>query len=124
MQKQKQTRLTTQQAWFQGLVFLVFEMNPGYNCEEWIETHRSDISIALLADTFGTTPDHVISVVVSLKDLLSRIDRDCRAAFAEEWLSEELMQHLVEMNRQKAWVAAQKLPKFKKLVSLTRARKQ
>ena len=124
MQKQKQTRLTTQQAWFQGLVFLVFEMNPGYNCEEWVEAHRSDISIAMLADTFGTTPDHVISVVVSLKDLLSRIDRDCRAKFAKEELSEELMQHLVEMNREKGWTTAQTLPKFKKLVSLTRARKQ
>lgn len=121
---QKQTRLSTQQAWFQGLVFLVFEMNPGYDCEEWKETHRSDISIAMLADTFGTTPNHVISVVVSLKELLSRIDEDCREKFSAEWLSNELMEHLVERNREKSWITAQSLPKFKKIVSLSRARKQ
>ena len=109
MQEQKQTRLTTQQAWFQGLMFLVFEMNPGYDCEEWKEEHRNDITIALLADTFGTTPDHVVSVVVSLKDLLSRIDRDYPGDDATQ---------------ERAWTTAQTLPKFKKLVSLSRARKQ
>jgi len=109
MQNQKQTRLTTQQAWFQGLMFLVFEMNPGYDCEEWKEEHRNDITIAMLADTFGTTPDHVVSVVVSLKDLLSRIDRDYPGDDATQ---------------ERAWTTAQTLPKFKKLVSLSRARKQ
>ena len=102
MQEQKQ-------AWWQGLMFLVVEMNPGYDCDEWAETHRNDVIVALLADTFGTTPEHVVAVVVSLKDLLNRIERDYPGDDASQ---------------NKAWTMAQTLPKFKKLVSLRRARKQ
>jgi hypothetical protein len=107
---QKQKRLTTQQAWFQGLMFLVYEMNPGYDCDEWAKTHRDDLSVSLLADTFGTTPSHVVNVVVSLKDLLSRIERDYPGDLRVKASDLETI--------------AQTLPKFKRLVNLSRARKQ